>query len=88
MGHLRRVAAVRAYVAVGAGVKCRAPEVLHPSEGMLLGASALGRSCRAIILFLSFHPQHTSFLRDWFGFGLFTAVDGSFRACSPSELFF
>lgn len=58
------VAAVRVYVAVGARVKCRAPEVLHPSGGMLQGASAVGRSCGAVILLLSFHPQRTSFLRD------------------------
>lgn len=73
---------------VGARVKCRVPEVLHPSGEMLQGASALGGSCRAVILLLSFRPTHTSFLRDWFGFGLFTVVDGSFLACrSPSVVF-
>lgn len=56
---------------------------------MRQGASALGGSCRAVILILSFHPTHTSFLRDWFGFGISTVVDGSFLACrSPSEVFF
>lgn len=88
VGHSAGVAAVRAYVAVGARVKCCAPEVLHPSRGMLQGAGAPGGSCRAIILLLSFRPPHASFLRDWFAFGLFIGVDGSFLACrSPSEVF-